>query len=121
MYVHMNSVYSMCVYTHTHTHHGIPGDHLPQWEPESSKITISYLSSPEAKPYIAFFLHLFRNLEQEHRLHCCFETTMLSGKQRAQERRKQQCRVPQAPPPTRKPCRHQCTPDGVTEVHCHSS
>lgn len=124
--MHMNSVYSKCVYTRTHTHYGMvwygmeikfsSGNLNP-----AKSLSVTFLS-PEAKPYIAFFLRSFRNPEQEHRLNCCFETTMLSGKRVcAQEHRKQQRKLPQAPPPTRNTCRHQCTPDGVTEVHCHSS
>ena len=37
-------IVSVCIHTHTHTHHGIPGDKVLQWEPESCKITISYIS-----------------------------------------------------------------------------
>ena len=94
----------MCVYTHTHTHTIVSLKtkfSIGNLNPAKS-LSVTFLS-PEAKPYIAFFLRLFRNLEQEHRLNCCFETTVLSGKQCAQERRKQQCKLPQAPPPARKP------------------
>ena len=51
----MNSVYCTCVYTHMYTHYGIPGDKVLQWEPESSKITISYISVFRSQALHCFF------------------------------------------------------------------
>ena len=91
----------MCVYTYTHTMVSLETKFSSGNLNPANSLSVTFLS-PEAKPYIAFFLHSFRNPEQEQRLNCCFETTMLSGKQCAQERRKQQYKLPQAAPPTRK-------------------
>ena len=120
-YTRIVHIVSVCIHTRTHTMVSLETKFSSGNLNPAKSLSVTFLP-PEAKPHIAFFLHSFRNPEQEHRLNRCFETTMLSGKRVcAQEHGKQQRKLSRAPPPTRNPCRHQCTPDGVTEAHCHSS